>query len=451
MLIDLITGFQLKLIKKKLKFFRSNKKFDLSPIDNVLEKLAVKRLKETDVLSEGRVKNSGSVAILATEIYDRGGHSPILVNLARSLKDDFSVHCFFTHLSKSKEQAPFRQKELDEVASVDGVNYERMKFTDNINSLYGKIYNSCCDTVFVFTHSDDLLASSVIALLKRDRKIIFYNHADHSPNLAMSQSDLILNFRIPAVYITQHFCNITKTTKIPLQSIAKNNTTYIDEVQQQDVRSQLGVKAGEKLTLSGFDNHKIFSDDSNQYLYLIKSLLVRNSNLKHLLISNLTDKQLEVLNEVFVDEPEARSRFLLKSMVNEFDDLFQSCDLFIDSFPLGSALTHIDMMRNRKPTVIKKSTKNSLYSFEEYLPDNYRYAFDTIDEMLIGVEFLLNNPGEVSKVVEENYQHYLENNEFSVVKEIYLNLVRDTDGFKSWVVPRLTEGSVPIEGLFKNH
>ncbi|MDO6764342.1 hypothetical protein [Agarivorans sp. 1_MG-2023] len=447
-LVDLITGLQLKLIKSKFKKMYRDAQFDMASIDKAVGELAIKRLKMSDLAKHSGTKRIGA-SVIATELYDSGGHSPILFNFVRSLEKDMSVQCLFTQLSGSKQNAPLRHRQLDDLAIVGGVDYQRMQFLKNANDIFQSVVDGGSNIVFIFTHPHDMLAAAVVALLKKhtDIKVVYYNHADHLPNLAMSQADLVINFREPAIYITQHLRKLHKTTKLPLQSLAKTDTHYLSKVEQQQLRLKLGILKEEEFTLSGFDSHKIFSDDNYEYLYLIKSLLVKRPKLKHLLISNLNSEQIDIVENIFADKPEVRSRFLLQDMMPNFNELFQSCDLFIDSFPQGSALTHIDMMRNRKPTVVKKCVENGLYSFEEYLPANYPYAFETPEEMQKGIEYLLNHPSEALKVVEENYQHYLFYNEFSVVKQIYLDLVNDTENFKSWIVPILKKGTVSIGHL----
>ena len=447
-IVDIIVGAKLKIIKRKFKKLYNENQFDMSTIDQAIGRLAIKLFKNDTYKKHCSSGKSPAVTILATELYDTGGHSPILLNLAHSLHDSVRVQCLFTQLSGSKENAPLRFETLEQSAFIDGVTYKRMNFLEHVNKVYRSIAESDSDTIFVFSHPHDFLSVAVLALVKEytDIKVIYYNHADHLPSLAMSYSDLVINFRHSAIYITQHLRKITSTTKLPLQSLEKSKTVYLSDLEKSNLKLELGIAKDEKFTLSGFDSHKIYSDSASQYLYFIKSLLVNNKDIKHLLISNLSEKQIDILDRVFEGEDEARSRFLLKNMVPDFDGLFQTCDLFIDSFPLGSALTHIDMMRNKKPTVVKINTENALYSFEDYLPKDYKYAFSNLDDMRIGIERLLDDPAEAQKIVEENYQHYLNTNEYSVVKNRYLDLI-DEERYQDWVEPIIEKGSIKIGDL----
>jgi hypothetical protein len=445
LLFEPVEAFHIKRIKREYKKLLSQNVFDLSSIDLKIAARVVNL--GVNVTSQSYQSNDlkRGVVVLATELYDTGGHTPVMNKFIDSIVDDYSVSLLLSRLHNSRVCAPLRHRDLEEKIFVGGVNDSRWHFKKNVSKLYRKIVETNASKVVVFTHPHDFLAVAVLALVKKHTSInvIFYNHADHLPSLAISLSDLVVNCRHSGVYITQYLRKISRTVKLPLQSLAKDETVYLTCDQQLSLRRGLGVQDDEQLTLSGFDGHKIFSDSHDQYLKLIKTLLMKRPNLKHVLISNLNEEQLSKIEQVFLDAPEARSRFLLKGMVSQFNELFQSCDLFIDSFPLGSALTHIDMMRNKKPTVVKINTENALYSFEDYLPKDYKYAFSNLDDMGRGIERLLDEPAEAQRVVEENYQHYLNTNEYSVVKKRYLDLLSD-DSYKDCVEPIIEKGSIQI-------
>jgi hypothetical protein len=119
------------------------------------------------------------------------------------------------------------------------------------------------------------------------------------------------------------------------------------------------------------------------------------------------------------------SRLIVVDRVVEFDIMLQVCDVFIDSFPLGSALVHIDAIRNRRPTIIKKNNNNEIYTFYNYLYEDYEYAVDNIDDMLAKALYLIRNKDEQYRIATKGYAHYLETYEFQTIKSKYKRLIEN--------------------------
>ena len=92
----------------------------------------------------------------------------------------------------------------------------------------------------------------------------------------------------------------------------------------------------------------------------------------------------------------------------EFEKFIQISDLYIDSFPQGTALTLIDCIKHKKPVVIKINEKDPIRSFEEYLYPNYEYAFKTSKGMFNGISKLANDKNEYEKT-SENVWHFFKN------------------------------------------
>ena len=72
-------------------------------------------------------------------------------------------------------------------------------------------------------------------------------------------------------------------------------------------------------------------------------------------------------------------RFIFQSFTPYFDDYIKSSNLYIDSFPQGSALTLVDCIKYSIPVAVKINKKFPTKSFEEYLYPNYELASETED------------------------------------------------------------------------
>lgn len=70
-------------------------------------------------------------------------------------------------------------------------------------------------------------------------------------------------------------------------------------------------------------------------------------------------------------------RFIFQSFTPYFDDYIKSSNLYIDSFPQGSALTLVDCIKYSVPVAVKINKKFPTKSFEEYLYPDYELASET--------------------------------------------------------------------------
>ena len=152
-------------------------------------------------------------------------------------------------------------------------------------------------------------------------------------------------------------------------------------------------------------------------------MLLNERQCKHVIVTELLEKEKRDIAKVFKGNKQLLERLIIVERVAEFDLLLQMADVFIDSFPLGSALVHIDAIRNKRPTVIKKDAANELYTFYNYLYDDYEYAVEDLQEMLGKTLFLLRNREERQRVAARCYQHYLDTYEFDTVKKRYRALI----------------------------
>ena len=166
-------------------------------------------------------------------------------------------------------------------------------------------------------------------------------------------------------------------------------------------------------------------DGDLSYFNFIKELLLENPQLKHLIMSDISNDQMLVVKNLFSNSVEAYSRLIFQPLVPEYSIYFQACDLFIDSFPVGSALTHINMMSFRKATVVKINNEQPLYSFEYYLPEDYPYANNNLEDLKLSVKKLLASEYERRKVGNDLYDYYMKTYEFYAVKNVYKKIIDD--------------------------
>ena len=410
--------------------FKQAKEINANDFDNRVDEVADELYKKYSKQFSKSEANNTKIAFVASEIYEIGGHTKCLINFIKSFYQDYSMILFLTKLKNTVETTyKANIPQLKELLNIDGIDVElkNKNCEELVINLYNKIVSQCSGIIFSYIHPDDIVASIVFSILKKHSKvkIIFFNHVDHLPVVGIKFCDLIIDARPSGQDVNIKIRNYKNSHIIPLQSKKQEETMYYSEVEIHNCRKNLGINDGDFFTLTGCANYKIFDQNGSSYLKMIKKLLIEESKLKHIIMTKLSPDQQDIFDQEFLDREDLLERVKVIDMVSDFDIFFQSCDLFIDSFPQGSALTHIDMMRNKKPTVIKIDRQDPFKSFEFYLPKNYEYAYEDIEDMKEGILKLLYSDDLRKKVSKELYEHYLQNYEFEIVKQQYLKLIEN--------------------------
>lgn len=373
---------------------------------------------------------------------DMGGHTECLISIILALKNRYDINVFSTRLNMSEYHAPIKHETIKAMARCSGGNCSWLpedlkegEFRSCLIDLYNMIVDSRINILFVFLHRNDVLGVCVLALLKKITgiKIVFFNHASHLPALGMSYSDLIIEGTSLTHYVTKKYRKMNKGVVMGLPSKPKSSTTYYGKKKIEEVRHSFGVMPGEFLTMTGCTAYKLIENGASPYFEMIKKLLSREKLLKHVFINGGGD--LSIIESIFADAPDERKRLIIADSQADFDLLFQSCDVFIDSFPMNSATTLIDLMRNKKSVVVKINEDNILYSFHEYLPENYPYAYRDIEELEQGIIDLLHDARQREKIEGVLYQFYLNTYESECIMKKYSALVEGSEHLKDFYDP----------------
>lgn len=427
--MDLFYLIEYYFIKKKCKECEKKLIFDMAFLDERICKLADKVYNSHKDKFKTFSEYKTDIGFFASTLYDTGGHTPCLVNLAISLCDSGIKHpLFISKLTKSQKKAPKAISKLEKCTNIYGTNFKGLNFAESLITLYNQVINDTPKAVILYIHTHDILMTALIHLLKENAgiKFAFFDHASHFPTLAMSLSDISIGgtdytektaIEKRHIYIPQKKC--------ALQSKKASEIKYYSKEEIQLKRQELGIPQGSLLTVSGGSSYKYFEENKSEHYEMIKRILEKIPNLYHLAITNLSDKQQNIINEIFKNSPDAKKRLMFHPLTPNYDILFQCADLFIDSFPISAALTQIDLMSMKVPTVAKINKKNPALTFHLNLPKNYPYMYEDIDKMEEGIIELLNNSEKRDKLKEDNYNFWLNNNESEVVKRKYVEYIKE--------------------------
>ena len=420
-------------IRKECKKCEKKLVFDMKFLDERISKLADKMYCQNRKNFAEFKGFSYKLGLIATELYDMGGHTPCVLNFAKSIYETEKSPLFITRIKSTQKKGAKALEKVSKSCNVYGEDFHSYKSENTLIEIYNKVIENAPEVMFVYIHQHDILAVSLMHLLKKNTgmKFVFNNHASHFPNLGMSISDVILEGMPSTKKITNEKRHLYNCVVTGLQSKNKEDIKYYSEEEISKKRAELGVKDEELLTVSGGSSYKYFESDRSEHFEMIKRILKQVPNLKHLAITNLSKEQKEITDKIFEGEDDAKKRLIFHPLTSEYDLLFQSSDLFIDSFPISSAMTQIDLMGMKVPSVVKINIENPAHSFHEYMPQGYPYMYEKVEDMENGILYLLGNKSERERIIQNNYDFWLKNYESENVKKKYLeiaeNLKNDTD------------------------
>ena len=414
-------------IRKECKKCEKGLNFDMKYLDERISSLADKIYKSNRKKFADFKGFSYKIGLMATELYDMGGHTPCVLNFAKSIYETEKNPLFITRIKSTQKKGANALGKVSQYCMVHGTDFHSYKFEKTLIEMYKEIAENTPEVMFVYIHQHDILAAALIHLLKKNfgMKFVFNNHASHFPNLGMSMSDVILEGMPSTKKITNEKRHLYNCVVTGLQSKNKEDIRYYSKDEILKKRTELGVNEEELLTVSGGSSYKYFDNNGSAHFEMIKELLTKLPNLKHLAITNLSPEQKEIIDEIFKENEEIKKRLIFHPLTPQYDLLFQSGDLFIDSFPVSAAMTQIDLMGMKVPAVVKINTENPAHSFHEYMPQDYPYMYETVEDMKKGILYLLENKTAREQIVQSNYDFWLKNYESENVKKKYLEIAEN--------------------------
>jgi len=403
--------------------FGQNDVFDNSLLDKEIENFALK----LNVKAK-KGQKSENLAFFATEFYEQGGHGVLLRNILQNVPENCNTRLFLTKKSKTMRIAKKRMAEMANYTQIDGVDFSFLCEKRLLRQIFDKITDFSPKAIIVFMHMNDAFAAATLALLKKhtDIKILFVNFAAHHPTLGMSFADLILELSPYNAFVTQKYRNLARTHVIWLAGESEKNLPVFSDEQIKETKNKIGIPQNCVCSMTGCASYKLHSGKKSEFLELICKLLEKYENLYHVLITNSTDELKQILDSVFQNS-KAKNRLLILNFTANYKPIFKCADFFIDSFPISNDLTMVDLMSLKIPFVSMINRKNIIQSFNEFVPKNYPYVFENLEDLESGVHKLFLDKDERNRIAEMNYEHFLNFFEGKKVTEKILNLANSND------------------------
>lgn len=404
-----------KLYAVQQEFLEKNPIFDTRYLDKKIGDYALSIVKYPQSYAP---INENNIAFLVTLLCDDGGHTELLKNLIQALPPTYKSKIFVTGKTRTEQNFVDKLTEIKQKSEISGVDFNWKKEKQSLGDLLKQILEFSPKKLITFLHMDDTFAVALLALIKKHTQIeiIFCNIGSHHSSLGMSFAHLIWEGMPSTAFVTQTYRGFKNTKVLGLCHLTKENLPVFTEQEVSKTKKELGIPENALCTMTGCASYKLFEQGRSLYLEMIQRILNENENIYHVLITRLDNEQKNTLKSLNIS-----NRLIVVDFTSKFKLYFKCADLFIDSFPISSALTMIDLMSLKVPFVAFKNTNNLVFCFYEYLPENYDYLFDNVIEMQSGIEKLLNNKAEMKRVADANYAYYLENFEGSKVAQNVLN------------------------------
>ena len=398
----IIKSMYSKLYAIEQEFLKVNPIFDTRYLDKKIEGYALSVVSQP---THSAPINKNHIALFATEIYDMGGSTELLKNLSQVLSKEYKIKLFLTKKTKSEQNTVKKMPEIKKYMIIGGIDFYCKNEKVLLSQFLRQLQEFSPSILITFLHPEDTVATAILALVKRHThtKVIFCNVASQYSVLGMSFADLIWEGMPSTAFVTQRYRGFKNTKSLGLCYLTKDRLPTFNEQDIAMAKKEIGIPENALCTMSGCNSYKLFENGKSPYLKMIKKLLEENECLWHVLIAEFYGEQKKILDEM--DMP---NRFILTDSKPNFKLYFKCADVFIDSFPMSSALTMVDLMSLKVPFVAFKNKENLVLSFHEYFSENYDYLFDNTSDMQTGIEKLLYNKDEQKRITNKNFEHFLE-------------------------------------------
>lgn len=390
---------------KALYYYLKSIKYNLSPYkkkinynklieentDLILKKEKLS-LKTVDVS-----KYPKKILILNSEIYDTGGHTELALRFAEVFHDKYPIYFYITNVFRRKDNtiAPEKSILIRKFVTDFYISLQKIDLDKKIIELYNYIIDNKITTINVNMHMNDVVSCACLYLIKKftNINVIFWNHADHFYSLGTDYCNKIITRCKNGKSITPYLIDDNKVIQLPFLMCEKDYTCH------ENIRENLNIPKDAFLTLTGCGIGKL----GDNYFNLIKKLLDENKKNYHILVTDCKPKKINKLRKKYKLDSE---RFIFQNTTPYFNDYINASNLYIDSFPQGSALTLVDCIKYSVPVAVKINKRFPTKSFEEYLYPNYELASETEDGLFNIVSNISNNLIFYNSMKNKVYNHF---------------------------------------------
>lgn len=310
------------------------------------------------------------VLFVASHVADAGGHSETLRLWSKMLKER-SQALLLTQSMNSKASSPELLEELSD-RGVDRLSLDPDEsYVRRIGRLKGILESSDPDVVVLFIDPDDVIAVAGMTDASQERRICFFNHADHVFWIGRSIIDRLVEFRPSGGAISEELRNIEPSAVVPL-------TTDISPVEAD--KSTFDIPTEAPLSVSIGSYYKTCLSDEWDYWGAIEELLRENPSMFHLFVTNPPER----IEQDLPSDSDVRDRIFVRGPIADLTQVYSIGDVLLETFPMPGGMVQVEAMASGLPVVAFTHPEFAWFSEIGLLPEDYDYRFST-EEQLVDV------------------------------------------------------------------
>ncbi|MES2204566.1 MAG: hypothetical protein V4496_05015 [Pseudomonadota bacterium] len=312
-------------------------------------------------------KDNNHVLHVLTEVYHTGGHTRVVDNWIKTMSNQ--QHSIIINHSAGEIPAFLKNavhnSQGDIIINNETSLIDKAKFLAKIACQFHHV------VLHIFPH--DILPLLAFGTPYYTRPTFFYNHGDHLWGCGYSVCDAILEICMHGKNHSNLYRGIpkerTKFVGIPVEiniNIADNNK----EKEQQD----------SKIIVSMATYYKFEPLKELSFQDFIDRILTHNNQIIFCIIG--VENHQESWQWLLKKHPK-KVNLLGTLAKHEAHQIIKRADLYLDSFPMGSATSMIEAISLGVPALSYKSIINNLDSFKDFY-------FSTLDELMHKIFEVLN-------------------------------------------------------------
>lgn len=268
---------------------------------------------DIDAIREARGEG---VLILATELYDYGGHTKVVLTWLNLMKDVLPHRLVVT-----------RAATKNVVDKVRGMGGEIVKIAhDGLEGIFSILSEAKgCNRIVMHTHPEDILSAVVVRILSEaGYEIIFYNHADHLFSYGLSAADVVCEISDFGEAINK------RTNRVKGQSLRLGIPLKVDKT-SLELFVPIKFTKKEKLVVTAGNSYKYKPDNSFLFADFIDELLIKRADIKVAIVGPTgKERWWSSRRKSWGD----KVLFMGVLSHDRYMELLSNADLYIDSYPI---------------------------------------------------------------------------------------------------------------------
>lgn len=277
------------------------------------------------------------VLTIMSSAHAYGGHSRIAWRWIKI--DEHSEHTLVLTLQQNNP-LPAQLLELEQQGILTIVRLDNPSWCARVEAL--RVQLAHADQVVLLTRPDDVVPCAALPGMENPPPTIFVDHASHVFWLGVTIANVVLN---TATVILE------KRRGIPKEHIGwallPMDFSYLDKPAAFDARARFGIPAGAPFLLSCGSSFKYWPIEGVSLAAMVEPIMARHDQ-AHLLVVGVTPTYFwDALAKRFPGRVHLQGYLLEAELVA----CYQACDIYLDSLPISSPTTLLEVAALGKPIV----------------------------------------------------------------------------------------------------